>query len=185
MVREIRFLIVGLFVFVPVFLRANDYIFEPVTSNTGITFNAISTIIEDKYGFIWFGCNSGLYHYNSSEIEKINFDKTKPDAPRSNIIRSLYRDQSQKLWICTDDGISYFNENSNTFAELPLTNPKGINKLNTTLIHQVNKELFLAIINNRLYSFNLNVLILNRIEIGNQNTSISFFTDINSVKLYI
>ena len=51
-----------------------DYIFEQITSESGITFNAVNSIIEDEDGFLWFGTASGLYYYNTSEITQYSFD---------------------------------------------------------------------------------------------------------------
>ena len=166
-------------------LSANEYVFEQVTSNAGITFNAINSIAEDKYGFIWFGCNSGLYSYNSSEIKRINFDFTKPNAPRSNIIRYLYKDNTGRLWICTNDGICFFNEDTDSFTRINLNNTTNFQTLNTTLLHQISDDYFIAIINGYLYKLDVNKPDIIKIEIPNLTTSISYFTNDNKGNIYI
>lgn len=178
-------LLIGLFICFCIQLQANDYIFKQVTSNTGITFNAINSITDDKYGFIWFGSNNGLYYYNSSEIRKFNFDLSKAEAPTSSIIRQVYKDNNQNLWICTSDGICYFNEETSSFKKLNLTNDYNLGSINTMQLQQLVSDNYLAIVSGRLYSFNLNDLHLNRIDIGGSNTGISCFTSDNNGNVYI
>jgi len=173
-VQRIVYFILGLLLSIHLKLNANDYIFEQITTNTGITFNAINSVSDDKYGFIWFGCNNGLYYFNSSEIKKFNFDLTKPDAPQSNIINYIYKDKTQKLWICTDNGICYFNEDINSFCRLNFVNANEFNKINSALIHQINNNNYLAIINGRLYKFNLTDLKLEQIEVDEPTMSMVF-----------
>jgi signal transduction histidine kinase/ligand-binding sensor domain-containing protein/AraC-like DNA-binding protein len=184
-VKSIFYFVIGILIGFQYKVIANDYIFEHVTSNKGITFNAINSIVDDKYGFIWFGCNNGLYYYNSSEITKFNFDLTKPDAPRSSVIRKVYKDKTRKLWICTNDGISWFNEDSNSFSQLNFTNANDFNTLNATLLHQINIDNYLAIINGRLYKFNTHDLKLEQVEVDKPNTGIVFFTSDTLGNLYI
>jgi signal transduction histidine kinase/ligand-binding sensor domain-containing protein/AraC-like DNA-binding protein len=184
-VKRVIYFVLGIIISIQIKVNANDYIFEPVTSNTGITFNAINSVSDDKYGFIWFGCNNGLYYYNSSEITKFNFDFTKPDAPQSNIINYIHKDKTQKLWICTDDGICYFDENKNSFCRLNFVNANGFNKINSTLLHQINNENYLTIINGRLYKFNLTDLKLELIEVDEPNIGISYFTSDDNGNYYV
>jgi signal transduction histidine kinase/ligand-binding sensor domain-containing protein/AraC-like DNA-binding protein len=175
-VKGIAYYILCLFLCIQLEVDAKEYIFEQITSNTGITFNAINSVAEDKYGFIWFGCNNGLYYYNSSEILKFNFDRTLPDVPLSSIIRYLYKDKTERLWIGTNNGICYLNEGTNSFSQLNFINANEFGNINATLLHQLNDDTFLAIINGALYKYNLNDLKLESIKIGSQNSSITYFT---------
>ncbi len=184
-VKGVRIFITGLLISILFQASARDYLFEPITSNAGITFNAINTVIDDKYGFIWFGCNNGLYFYNSSEIKKINFDSTKPDAPSSKIIRYLYRDRTERIWVCTNNGINYFDEESNSFRQINFANSSVSIGTNTTLLCQVSTDNYLAIIGAELYQFNLEDLELIRVEVGQGNVGISYFTADALGNLYI
>ncbi len=164
---------------------ANDYVFDPVTFKTGITFNAINSVVEDKYGFIWFGCNSGLYYYNSSEIFKFNFDLSKEDAPSSNIIRYIYKDKKQKLWLCTNDGICYFDEASNSFRKLNLLLSGSNASINSTRIQQISDNEYLTVANGRLFKFNLRDLQLELLAIVSPETGITNFTSDASGNIFI
>jgi hypothetical protein len=43
----------------PVSVRADNFKIKKISPEGGFTFDAITTICEDKYGFVWFGANSG------------------------------------------------------------------------------------------------------------------------------
>jgi len=184
-VKKIVILVLGMLIIVNVHLKANDIIFEQITSNTGITFNAINSVVEDKYGFIWFGSASGLCRYNSSEIERIDFDFTHPDAPRSNVIRYLYKDKTDRLWICTNDGICYLNEETNSFTQVNFKNASNYNTLNTTLLYQLSDDLFIAIMNGQLFKLNITDLSIKQIVVSNATTGIASFTSDKEGNIYL
>ena len=179
-------LIIVMFLCINIKVSAKEYIFDNVTSNAGITFNAIDKIAEDKYGFIWFSCSNGLYYYNSTEILKFNFDQSKPNTPLAQRIRYLYKDKSEKLWICTDKDICYFNEDQNTFERLNFTNEKdNFPQLQSLLLRQVNNNLFLTLIFGQLYSFSLSELTLNNVQTGDQVTPVRYFEFDKDGNLYV
>ena len=48
-----------------------NYFFQDITQKYDLTFGPVNTLSEDQNGFIWFGCDNGLYYGNSNTIEKI------------------------------------------------------------------------------------------------------------------
>ena len=115
----------------PCKLTADDFKITRISPEGGFTFDAISTISEDKFGFIWFGSSNGVYRYNSVEtIKFINAPDDKSSLPGNNI-RSLFLDLKKNLWIATNYGLAvydYKNENFQRFALHDVYGtPKGIN----------------------------------------------------------
>nr|WP_319509488.1 two-component regulator propeller domain-containing protein [uncultured Draconibacterium sp.] len=135
---------------------SKEYIFEQISPDAGFAFDQVSSIVEDKNGFIWFGCNNGLYYYNSLEIVKYNYNPTKENTPPSNIITNLYKDWNNTIWICTDNGICYFNEKENAFVRMNLNQVDLVqSKHNVGHILQYSDSGYLIIINHELYRFNI------------------------------
>jgi signal transduction histidine kinase/ligand-binding sensor domain-containing protein/DNA-binding response OmpR family regulator len=117
----------------PVYADIKDLKIKTISPEGGFTFEAISSICEDKYGFIWFGSNNGLYRYNSYETMKfINSPEDKTTLP-ANFIHSLYPDMKHELWISTDHGLSVFDYQRECFKSFQFHdtagNPKGLNVL--------------------------------------------------------
>ncbi len=158
------------------FGNERDYIFEQISPDAGFAFDQVSSIVEDENGFIWFGCNNGLYYYNSLDIVKYNYDPTKDDSPPSNTITSLYKDWNNTVWVCTDNGICYFNAAENSFIRLDL---KQIDLMRSkhivSQILQFSDNEYLVIINNKLYRFNRNEDILHHIELNTRNSGTTVY----------
>jgi len=114
-------------------VKADDLRIRKISPEGGYSYEAITAICEDRYGFIWFGSNNGVYRNNSAEITKfINLPDDKTSLP-GNVIRSLYLDLIGKIWISTDHGLSSFDDQYDRFKRYQFHdaagNPKGINVL--------------------------------------------------------
>lgn len=186
MVKYLVCLCVALGLHLPNWSQAQDFIFEQITSEAGITFNAVSSIVEDDDGFIWFGTASGLYYYNTSEIIQYNFDPLKADSPPSNKITKLYKDDQGQIWICTDSGICRFDESTNAFVRLAFTeNGKLLNTVRVNNIVQYTDSKYLITINDLLYSFEDTEYMLHQIQLGDQNQRVSFIDQLEDGKIYV
>ena len=71
----------------------------------GLAGNTVSTIFQDRDGFIWFGTNKGISRYDGKKF--INF--TTDDGLANNFVRSIYQDQEGSLWFGTDGGDSKYD----------------------------------------------------------------------------
>ncbi len=184
--RQIRFQILALFCSIHLSGQNGSYEFEQISSDAGITFNAISCIVEDKHGFIWFGGNNGLYYYNTSDIIKYSFDPQKEDTPPSNKIIDLYRDRDGTIWVCTDNGLCYFNESENAFSRIPVKEGgKQLDQTNVGSIVQYSDNKYLAEINSLLYHFDPNEPVFKRIDIDDNIRGITFLGINEDDQIYV
>ncbi|KJF41730.1 hypothetical protein LH29_23655 [Draconibacterium sediminis] len=166
-VKYIVALVISLLTYNLVLSNSKEYIFEQISPDAGFAFDQISSIVEDKNGFIWFGCYNGLYYYNSLEIVKYSYDPTKEDTPPSNVITRLYKDWNNTLWICTDNGICYFNEKENAFVRMNLKQADLFqSKHHVRQILQYSESGYLLIINNGLYRFNIEEKNLQQVDLN-------------------
>lgn len=70
--------------------------------------------IKDKAGNLWFGTyQSGLFKYDGNNFTHIVIN----DEPKENIIRSLFQDKDNNIWVGTDDKIWKFD--GNTVINIP------------------------------------------------------------------
>ena len=57
-------------------------------------------------GYIWIGTDgSGVCRFDGREFEVFN----KNDGLSGNIVRSLFQDSKDNIWIGTDDGVTTFD----------------------------------------------------------------------------
>ncbi len=109
----------------PVGVSADDIKIAKISPEGGFTFDAISSIREDKFGFIWFGSNSGVYRYNSVEkVKFINSPEDKTSLP-GNMVRSLYLDKKREMWISTNNGVCVFDDQSERFKRFSFHDAAG------------------------------------------------------------
>lgn len=64
----------------------------------------ITTIFQDRSGFIWLGSETGLHRYDGLRIESFLHDAGDTTTIASNIIRALWQDSHGRLWIGTNEG---------------------------------------------------------------------------------
>lgn len=169
-----------------IFGQQKDFVFEQITSEAGITFNAVSCIVEDDDGFLWFGTASGLYHYNTSEIIQYSFDPLKENTPPSNKITNLYKDEQGRIWICTDRGVSYFDEDTNSFSRLTFKErDQFLNDRSVSYLLQYQDDEFLIVIDELLYYFDISEPLMREIKIGAQPHRVSFLGRMENDQIYV
>jgi len=130
--------------------------FEVIDRDSGLTNLSVSSIIEDKYGFLWFGTQGGLSTYDGKTMTTYKKEPFESNDLVHNLIQTMYYDAvKHELWIGTYHGVSHFiidekrfvdytTENSNLSNGIVIAIEKdqdgdlwfgtmeGLNKLNTT-----------------------------------------------------
>ena len=164
----------------------SEFVFEQITSEAGITFNAVSSIAEDEDGFLWFGTASGLYHYNTSEITQYSFDPLRADTPPSNKITNLYKDTRGRIWVCTDHGVCYFDESTNAFIRHDIKDgDKFLNNKSVTYLLQYQDDVYLIVIEGLLYHFAISEPVMREIKIGDSPHHVSFLGRMENDQIYV
>ena len=105
----------------PVTSQLPHYTTKNITTDNGLADNNIHCIIQDSYGFMWFGSEEGLHRYDGYTIEIFRHKASDPNSIAANVVRALYEDNFGRLWIGTDEGgLSVFDLKTEQF--LPLDN---------------------------------------------------------------
>ncbi|MFV0468606.1 MAG: two-component regulator propeller domain-containing protein [Dysgonomonas sp.] len=92
----------------------SNFYFSNIDGEKGLSQNNVKTIMQDSYGFMWFGTRNRLNRYDGISMKVYNcYD---PVSKRGdNNISSLFEDKQQQLWVGTDKGIFIFNPISESF----------------------------------------------------------------------
>ena len=64
----------------------------------------LTTILRDRSGFIWLGSETGLHRYDGVRVKSFLHDAGDTTTIASNIIRALWQDKDERLWIGTNEG---------------------------------------------------------------------------------
>ncbi|WP_289055581.1 hybrid sensor histidine kinase/response regulator transcription factor [Carboxylicivirga marina] len=99
--------------------QEQHYSTQNITTKDGLADNNIHCILQDSYGFMWFGSEEGLHRYDGYSIDVFRHDANIPHSLSANIVRALYEDNYGRLWIGTDGGgISIFDLKSELFIDI-------------------------------------------------------------------
>jgi signal transduction histidine kinase/ligand-binding sensor domain-containing protein/DNA-binding response OmpR family regulator len=112
------FVLIILFV-TPIKAQLQQYTSKNITTNEGLADNNIHCILQDSYGFMWFGSEEGLHRYDGYSFEIFRHESNNSNSLTANIVRALYEDEYGRLWIGTDGGgISVFDLESEVFIPI-------------------------------------------------------------------
>jgi diguanylate cyclase (GGDEF)-like protein len=113
-------------------------LFERMGRETGLSNLSVSSMIQDKYGFLWFGTQSGLNRYNGREIEVYKTIPFREDGLAHNLVQTIYYDhQRHELWVGTYQGVSHFIIHENRFVNYTVKN----DNLSNPIIIAIEKDL--------------------------------------------
>lgn len=91
--------------------------FEWLDRESGISNMSISSIFQDKYGFIWFGTQGGLNRYDGNEVIIFRNNPFDEKSLENNLIQTMYYDESaHEIWLGTYQGVSHFVIESESFT---------------------------------------------------------------------
>lgn len=95
----------------------NGYLKEYYSVDDGLSQSEVTSVIQDKYGFIWLGTRGGLNRFDG-----YNFMHFKPEAGTSEglfspSIETLFLDNDGSIWIGTKSGgIAIYDNQKNEFV---------------------------------------------------------------------
>ncbi len=92
---------------VPELLQAvydTDIDFENISLEEGMSQSVVTSIIQDQYGFMWFGTQDGLNRYDGYNFKVFKHDPDDPNSLSDSLIMSLLEDRTGTIWIGTNNG---------------------------------------------------------------------------------
>ncbi|MBX2876596.1 MAG: response regulator, partial [Saprospiraceae bacterium] len=97
------------------YAQIDDITFRRVSPPGGYSYQAVRSIEQDIFGYIWMASFDGVIKYNSKEVVRFVHDLEKNNGLPSNNISSLAIDKENKIWVGTDKGLCLFNHQRQQF----------------------------------------------------------------------
>jgi len=98
--------------FLPSILRADTFSFRHYKAEDGLTSNTVSSIIQDRQGFIWMGTEGSLNRFDGHSFKEFSNSKNGKVMLWGNYITSLLEVKNGDIWIGADDGIYIYHPNT-------------------------------------------------------------------------
>src|SRR6056297_1096313 len=83
--------------------------FEHIDKSTGLSNMAVSSIVQDSQGFLWFGTQGGLNRYDGYEFRTYKKKPFDSNSLSHDLVQTLYMDADDILWIGTYNGLNRFD----------------------------------------------------------------------------
>ncbi|NOU61758.1 hybrid sensor histidine kinase/response regulator transcription factor [Marinifilum caeruleilacunae] len=85
-------------------VHSEEYQISYLSVQDGLSQNEVTSIIQDKYGFMWFGTRGGLNRYDGYTFKHFKPDKNNGKSLNCPSIERLYLDRKGDIWIGTKSG---------------------------------------------------------------------------------
>ncbi|MBN4071502.1 hypothetical protein JYT72_03210, partial [Crocinitomix catalasitica] len=100
--------------------------FDKLSIENGLSQSSVTTVTQDKFGFIWIATQDGLNKYNGYDFKVLRNDPNNGKSIPNNYIHDLIKDNDGNLWFGTNRGIGKIDPingeieriNRNTYPEL-------------------------------------------------------------------
>lgn len=103
--------------------------FERFSNKEGFNQNTISSIVQDHYGFLWFGTPNGLIKYDGYEFKTFTTQSNTNGTLANNNITKLVNDNQGVLWVGTKRGLCVYVPWLEKFYTVPFSSKIGISHI--------------------------------------------------------
>ncbi len=106
-------------------LNEKQYSFDHISFNEGLSQVTVTSIYQDKKGFIWIGTFDGLNRYDGKDFIVYRHDSDIPGSISNSFIQEILEDKEGDLWVGTSEGgLNRFDRKNNVFIHYK--NIKGV-----------------------------------------------------------
>lgn len=132
---------------------AHPYDFTHITTkNSALSYDGITSIMQDSRGFIWIGTYKGLNRYDGYSIKPY----FKEDIGlNSDFIHTITEDGNGDLWIGTDNGVTIYRYRLDSFEPFTSLSDKGTTIRNkvTSIMTDENGTIWMLVNNQGCFSY--------------------------------
>ena len=107
----------------------SNYYFSHISVENGLSQSNVKAIVQDSYGFMWFGTKNGLNRFDGTSIVQKDCDDYIAGTGNHNI-SALFEDKSKILWVGTDRGVYKYNPASDIFTAVNLMTKDSVDMNN-------------------------------------------------------
>jgi len=107
----------------------SNYYFSRISVENGLSESNVKAIVQDSYGFIWFGTKNGLNRFDGTSIVQKDCDDYIAGTGNHNI-SALFEDKDSILWVGTDRGVYQYNPVSDIFTAVNLKTKEAVDMNN-------------------------------------------------------
>jgi len=126
-----------------VFAKAQEYQFEKISIEEGLSQSIVLNIFQDSKGFLWISTQEGLNKYDGYKFIHYKNEPGNNNSLSDSYTRAVVEDSENNLWIATNQGgLNKFNTENETFQFFrhDVSNQESIAGNNITALEKDTKE---------------------------------------------
>lgn len=89
--------------------------FHHLSVGDGLSQLNVTSLLQDRQGYLWMGTRSGLNRYNGVSFDVFRYHDNFKDNISSNNITCLAEDRDQVIWVGTVDGLNKLDKRRSAF----------------------------------------------------------------------
>lgn len=105
-----------LILLIPIPLSAKQFYFKKHQVDKGLSHNTVWCILQDSYGFMWFGTTDGLNRFDGQKFIVYRNDIQDSSSLGNNYVQTLFEDDERNIWVGTNSGIYIYNRKNDSFS---------------------------------------------------------------------
>jgi signal transduction histidine kinase/ligand-binding sensor domain-containing protein/CheY-like chemotaxis protein/AraC-like DNA-binding protein len=117
---------------------SQEYSVRFLDISDGLSNNSITTIYQDKEGYMWFGTYDGLNRYDGYEFKTFRNEINNQNSLSNNTVYSLEGDSSRNIWVGGNKGASVYDKSKGLFYPVRYKeNEKSTTNVLKNVVHQI------------------------------------------------
>lgn len=112
-----KILILSVLLFLSGWIQAAHPVFSRITTDHGLSSAQVSSILQDRKGYLWVGTAEGLNRYDGDSFVVYRPDPQDPNSIQGSYIDQLFEDATGAIWIFFTSGeISMYDPDTELFS---------------------------------------------------------------------
>jgi ligand-binding sensor domain-containing protein len=115
--------------------------YSRLSINDGLSQNLVSSIHQDKMGFMWMGTKDGLNMYDGYTFKKFKHNPADPSSISDNFIEVIFCDRQGRIWLGTNTGgLNLYDRAQNSFIRF-LNDPANEKTISSNSILSITDDI--------------------------------------------
>ncbi|MDR2003571.1 MAG: response regulator [Prevotella sp.] len=107
-------------------LPAQQFFFKKYQVEDGLSHNSSWCILQDSYGFMWFGTSDGLNRFDGRKFKVYRNDIQDSFSLGNNSVQALFEDKNRDIWIGTSSGMYVYDRKGDRFRHFDKKTQYGV-----------------------------------------------------------
>lgn len=97
-------------------ILAKQFYFKKYQVEKGLSHNTVWCILQDSYGFMWFGTTDGLNRFDGQKFVVYRNEIQDAHSLGNNYVQTLFEDENRNIWVGTNSGVYLYNREKDNFS---------------------------------------------------------------------